>query len=89
VALFPTYGVSNLDVATNLVNMWLAYQVDARFQATSLYFWQQMAAVHAARPFFSPAQFGIEGPSAWEIYRGDVLSSTPLASYAGQVAYNH
>lgn len=82
------YGASNTIVATNLVNLNLAYFQSTQFYNTTLNFWNAMKTIHAARPVFCPAQFGIVGPSAYAVLFGDI-GSTPYSSLAAETAYNH
>lgn len=95
--LSPTYGASNLIVATNIVNLYLAYVNSTQYYTTVLGFWNAMAAIHIARPNFSPAQYGIEGPATlanpncaprWGFLPGDV-TTTPLQNYNAEAAFNH
>jgi hypothetical protein len=86
--LSPTYGASNLAVATNLVTLSLAYRNSPQLAADQLYFWNSIKTIHAARPF-SPAQFGIAngGSTTWALYPG-LLSSTPWQNLTGQAQFN-
>jgi hypothetical protein len=64
--LSPTYGTSNASVAQNLVEAFLAYHVSTQYYNTIINNWLgAMATIHAARPNFCPAQFGIEGTTSW------------------------
>lgn len=86
--LSPTFGASNLIVATNLVTLSLAYRNDPQLAADQLYFWNQQKAIHANRPF-SPGQFGVENgnTNTWALYPG-LLTSTSWQNLAGQAQYN-
>lgn len=95
--LFPTYGATNLEVATNIVKLFLAYRVSNNYYNTTLKFLNDVSAIHAARPFFSPAQFGIEGQGSWKtasigcpvwgLFSGD-LSSQELSNGLAFATFN-
>ncbi|CAM5998812.1 unnamed protein product [Sphagnum balticum] len=87
------YGSSNSVVAQNVVNLFLAYVNSSQYYNDMLYFWQTEQAQNSTRPFFYPAQFGIEGPGAgcaplWGLYPGD-LTTTPLQNYDAFEYFNN
>ena len=75
-------------VATNLVNLAIAYQGSAQFQASTLWFWNKCKTIHAAHPLFCPATYGIEGPSVWQQFVGSIATA-PLGNELASVSYNH
>jgi hypothetical protein len=90
--LSPTYGSSNAEVAAKMVKLFKAYVNSSYYYNTFLYLWNQAASIHAARPFFSPSQYGVEGPGPgdvplWGMYQGD--PTTPaLQNYFAAQYYN-
>lgn len=95
--LSPTFGASNLVVATNIVNLQIAYYNSTQFFNTQLNFWNAMKAIFSDRPNFAPAQFGIGGPQTsaavpqlplWGIFSGNI-STTILQNGAAQEFYNN
>ncbi len=92
---YPSFGAGSTVTATNIVKLYLAYVNSTQFYNDQLYLWQQAKAIHAARPVFAPAQFGIEGVATsgatgapiWGMFPGD-LSTTPLQNYNAEQFYN-
>jgi hypothetical protein len=94
--LTSTYGIGSTTMATALVNLFLNYVNSSQYNATVLFFWNTAKILHAARPFFSQAQYGVEGPAGgsllndaplWGLYPGDA-SSAPLQNYGAEQFYN-
>lgn len=94
---YPSFGAGSSVTALNIVSLFLAYTTSTQYYNDQLYLWHQTAAVHAARPLFAPAQFGIGsavtnttaaiGVPLWGIVSGD-SSSQLLANGQAQQYYN-
>ena len=93
---YPSFGSGNSVTALNVVTLFLAYVNSQQYYNDELFMLQSEATIHAARPSFSPAQYGIEGsPGAtattgapqWGFYPGD-LSTPPLQNYNAQEYFN-
>jgi len=93
------FGASNQAVATNIVDLFLAYHVSTQYYNTLLTNWLgAMTTIHAARPNFCPAQFGLEGQAQWKtaslgvpiwgVFSGE-MNSQELASGTAYQAYNN
>jgi hypothetical protein len=85
--LFPTFGSSNLEVATNIVELFLAYKNSDYFMKNVLAVYKQVTSIHAGRDAY-PAWYGYSGPSIWSLYPGDI-TRTPYKSYDAIAAFNH
>ncbi len=94
---YPGFGAGSSVTAANIVNLFFAYLNSVQYYNDQLYLWQQAKSIHAARPVFAPAQFGIEGSGAapcsttnaaiWTLFCGD-LSTTPFQNYNAEQFYN-
>jgi hypothetical protein len=93
---YPGFGAGNTQTAQNVISLFLGYVNSQQYYNDALFFYQKEALIHAARPNFSPAQYGIEGtPGAtattgapqWGMYPGD-LSTSPLQNYVAQTYFN-
>jgi hypothetical protein len=80
-----------------MVNMFLGFVRSTQFYHTQLCLMQQIGAVHAARPVFAPAQYGINGagslnsPGAalWGIYTGVGISTPKQGNYTALKDYSN
>jgi hypothetical protein len=84
--LFPKYGPTNLDVATNIVRLFLAYKNSDYFLKNVLAMCNQVASVHEGREAY-PAWYGYSGPNIWALYPGDITSQ-PYKSYDALAMFN-
>jgi hypothetical protein len=93
---YPGFGTGNTQTASNVISLFLGYLNSTQYYNDTLFFYQSQAAIHAARPYFGPAQYGIEGnlgatattgAPQWGLYPGD-LSTTPLQNYNSQAYFN-
>ena len=81
-------GDNKTIAATNIVNLLIAYLVSTQYQNTVAYFLAQQKSIHAARPLFCPATYGLEGGSVWQQLVGPI-GSTPMGNELAFVGYNH
>lgn len=93
---YPGFGSGNLQTATNVVTLYLAYVNSQQYYNDALYMYNSEKTINADRPFFGPAQYGIEGTPGqtattgapqWGMLPGD-LSTTPLQNYNAQSYFN-
>jgi hypothetical protein len=84
--LSPKFGASNLEVATNIVRLFLAYKNSEFFAKNVTDLFEQVVSIHAGRDAF-PAWYGYTGPNIWSLYPGD-LSTQPYRSYDAIAAFN-
>jgi hypothetical protein len=94
---YPGFGAGSTVTATNMVNMFLGFVRSTQFYHTQLCLMQQIGAVHATRPVFAPAQYGINGagslnsPGAalWGIYTGVGISTPKQGNYTALKDYSN
>jgi hypothetical protein len=84
--LFPTYSSSNLEVATNLVKLFLAYKNSDYFANNVTALFTQVTTIHEGREAY-PAWYGYTGPNIWALFPGDITSQ-PYKSYGAIAAFN-
>jgi hypothetical protein len=85
--LFPKFGASKLEVATNIVKLFLAYKNSDYFAENVKAMYEQVVSVHSGREAY-PAWYGYTGPSIWPLYPSDI-TSRPYKSYDAIAAFNH
>jgi hypothetical protein len=84
--LFPKYGSTNLDVATNIVKLFLAYKNSDYFLKNVMAMCNQVVSIHEGREAY-PAWYGYTGPNIWALYPGDIASQ-PYKSYDALAIFN-
>jgi hypothetical protein len=84
--LFPKYGPNNLDVATNIVRLFLAYKNSDYFLKNVMAMCNQVLSIHEGREAY-PAWYGYTGPNIWALYPGDITSQ-PYKSYDALAMFN-
>ncbi len=84
--LFPTYGSSNLEVATNLVKLFLAYKNSDYFAKNVTDMFMQVVTTHEGREAF-PAWYGYNA-NIWSLFPGDI-TTRPYKSYNAIAMFNH
>jgi hypothetical protein len=93
---YPGFGAGSSQTATNMVSTWLAYVNSPQFYHTHLCFWQQLKAIHSARPVFMPAQFGVDGAGTatvqgsalWGWLTGGTLASSTQQNFNAMHDYS-
>jgi hypothetical protein len=84
--LFPAYGSSNLEVATNLIKLFLAYKNSDYFSDSVIAMFKQVTSIHEGREAY-PAWYGYSGPSTWALFPGDITTQ-PYKSYDAIAMFN-
>lgn len=93
---YPSFGAGNSVTAANIIKLYLAYVNSTQYYNDSLFLYQSAKTISASRPFFGPAQYGVNGPNGttattgapfWGLYPGD-LSTAPLQNYNAQSYFN-
>jgi hypothetical protein len=84
--LFPTFGATNLEVASNIVRLFLAYKNSEYFADNVVAMFNQVITIHGARDAY-PAWYGYSGPSIWSLFPADI-TSRPYKSYDAIAKFN-